>query len=351
MTENNEKTQLADLGSTQMVPGQGAEPTQMAVTIVCPVCKTENPGGDRYCADCGFLLSSTPVEVTAQVGPMAKLVDVSTGRESPLNPGINTIGRQDADVLLTHPTVSRRHAQITVAGGEYLLEDLGSTNGTFVGDERVEPGHPVEVGNGAEVKFGSAVVRLEAPPEDMAIAAAEAAIEIKEAEEREEEAEESAMVEEAAEEPPPPPVDLEEAEHEATDESEVTEIAIEPGVEAEFEASPDQALAEPVQTLEIHEEAPTLARLVPLAGEEEYLIRPGENSLGRRPANDIVIPDPYVSGNHAVITASDGCFSILDLGSTNGTFVNGEKLVPNEPRQLTDGDRMTVGQIEFRFTI
>lgn len=351
MVENGmEKTQLADVDATQMV--QPADRTQMAVTVTCPVCGVANQAGEEYCVDCGFLLSSTPVDVAEEAAPEAlpKLVDIATGREFLLKPGENIVGRQDADVLLPHPTVSRKHAKLTVADGHYVLEDLESANGTFVTGAKIEPGQQVHVQSGTEISFGSAVLRFEAPAPDVAIAAAEAVREVEEAEEREEEAEESVAVEQAAEEPTPPPVESEKAQEEAADESEAAEIPVGDGIESEFKATPEQALEEPVQPVEIHEEAPTLARLVPQAGGDELVVRKGDNSVGRRPANDIVIPDPFVSGSHAVIAASDGDFTITDLGSTNGTTVNGEKLAPNAPRELSDGDEISFGESMYRFT-
>jgi pSer/pThr/pTyr-binding forkhead associated (FHA) protein len=41
-------------------------------------------------------------------------------------------------VFLNQPGVSRRHARLTISGGQATIEDLGSKNGTFVGDQRVE---------------------------------------------------------------------------------------------------------------------------------------------------------------------------------------------------------------------
>ena len=50
-------------------------------------------------------------------------------------------------------------------------------------------------------------------------------------------------------------------------------------------------------------------------------------TIGRNTSNDVLISDPYVSGQHAVITQNDdGAYSISDLGSRNGTFVNGKKI-------------------------
>ena len=58
------------------------------------------------------------------------------GREQPVEDG-TTIGREDCDVNLIDPEVSRRHATIRSADGSLAIEDLGSTNGTFVNDERI----------------------------------------------------------------------------------------------------------------------------------------------------------------------------------------------------------------------
>ena len=59
-----------------------------------------------------------------------------------------TIGRsQDNDVVLSHPTVSRRHARIFEHNGAHLIEDLGSSNGTFINGERVIQARQLNVGD------------------------------------------------------------------------------------------------------------------------------------------------------------------------------------------------------------
>jgi DNA-binding winged helix-turn-helix (wHTH) protein len=63
---------------------------------------------------------------------------VAGKRHIPLQEGVNVIGRDaESTVWLDVPGVSRRHAQITIAGGSATLEDLGSKNGTLVGDRPV----------------------------------------------------------------------------------------------------------------------------------------------------------------------------------------------------------------------
>jgi DNA-binding response OmpR family regulator len=61
-----------------------------------------------------------------------------TGREHPLTGDAITIGRAvENDIVITSKRVSREHAQVRREGWRVMLEDLGSTNGTFLNDERV----------------------------------------------------------------------------------------------------------------------------------------------------------------------------------------------------------------------
>lgn len=64
--------------------------------------------------------------------------------------------------------------------------------------------------------------------------------------------------------------------------------------------------------------------------------------LGRDVTNDISIGDPEMSRQHARITRTPGSYVLEDLGSTNGSFVNGERLVA--PRVLASGDLLGFGE-------
>jgi hypothetical protein len=70
-------------------------------------------------------------------------------------------------------------------------------------------------------------------------------------------------------------------------------------------------------------------------------------TLGRLPESDVVVDDPGASRQHARIGHAGDGFVLADLGSTNGTLVNGE---PVQERTLQDGDRITIGEtvLEFR---
>jgi hypothetical protein len=72
--------------------------------------------------------------------------------------------------------------------------------------------------------------------------------------------------------------------------------------------------------------------------------------IGRDPTNQVIIrDDQYTSRFHAWITFEDGHFFVEDLGSTNGTLLNGSPLINRRP--LVNGDQVRIGRSEFTFHI
>lgn len=69
-------------------------------------------------------------------------------------------------------------------------------------------------------------------------------------------------------------------------------------------------------------------------------------TIGRMPESVIMLEDPNVSRNHAEIRPSGGGFVLADVGSTNGTKINGIRI---SERVLQDGDELTFGSTTFRF--
>lgn len=69
-------------------------------------------------------------------------------------------------------------------------------------------------------------------------------------------------------------------------------------------------------------------------------------TLGRRPYNDVVIDNLAISGEHAVLHMTDDQVEIEDLGSTNGTYVNGKAI---KRQLLRNGDTVEVGKYKIRF--
>lgn len=73
-------------------------------------------------------------------------------------------------------------------------------------------------------------------------------------------------------------------------------------------------------------------------------------TIGRGAFNSIVISDDsFVSGSHAKIVLSSGVYRITDLGSTNGTRINGEKINQYTATDLENGDKVHFGQTGFTF--
>ncbi|MEB3337664.1 MAG: adenylate/guanylate cyclase domain-containing protein [Leptolyngbyaceae bacterium] len=71
-------------------------------------------------------------------------------------------------------------------------------------------------------------------------------------------------------------------------------------------------------------------------------------TFGRSDDNNFVLPDRWISRNHAMLQfMENGEFYLIDLGSRNGTFVNGRRV--NIPVKLQSGDSLTLGQTEMEF--
>ena len=79
---------------------------------------------------------------------------------------------------------------------------------------------------------------------------------------------------------------------------------------------------------------------------QEVQLKPGANSLGRGPANDVQLPHPSVSGAHCELLVTGQGAVLRDLGSTNGTFVNRAQI---QEAELRDGQTFHLGDVELAF--
>jgi pSer/pThr/pTyr-binding forkhead associated (FHA) protein len=75
---------------------------------------------------------------------------------------------------------------------------------------------------------------------------------------------------------------------------------------------------------------------------ETYLLKEGENTIGRDPKSDFVIDDVEVSRNHLIATIKDNAVFIEDLDSTNGSYSNGKRL--KKSIKVKNGDLITLGK-------
>jgi len=182
--------------------------------ITCARCKTENLEGSQYCDECGAPLKpnvrgtvgfngapgvdsngrkGTPGGIqsqefiTQQPGPAVRVSSPlslskphawlviergrSAGKQFMLSEMESQIGRWDADGGVfpdidldaddPEAKISRRHARILLNNGQYFVEDLGSTNGTFVNrGRRLPPGQPQPLREGDEIIIGKTFLRF-----------------------------------------------------------------------------------------------------------------------------------------------------------------------------------------------
>jgi DNA-binding winged helix-turn-helix (wHTH) protein len=109
-----------------------------------PIIRTVPRVGYAFCA------ATAPVQAAA-MGPSSWIV--VAGQRLPLREGENTIGRDPlSTVWINVASVSRHHARIVLNGMRAVLEDVGSKNGTTVGDEALRAAH--ELRDGDRITFG-----------------------------------------------------------------------------------------------------------------------------------------------------------------------------------------------------
>jgi ABC transport system ATP-binding/permease protein len=193
------------------------------------------------------------------------LVVKTQGTDQTLRAGSQyRVGRDPAsDIVVSDSRVSWRHAVLRADGNCWLLEDSGSTNGTFLGTRRVGR---VEITQNCVLRLGH--------PEDgpvMMLAV-----------------------------------------------SRPTSVPASPG-QSSVDRRPTAVMRAPTRRLRI----------------------------GRAPGNDLVVPDLSVSREHAELrNVGSGRYEIVDLGSHNGTFVNGRRI--DQATTVTERDLIGIGRASFR---
>ena len=120
--------------------------------------RTAHRVGYAFCAD----LVDTPDGSPSAIPPSLCWLIVD-GRRVPLQPGENILGREVHEgISIDSPSVSRRHARISVTPANATIDDLGSKNGTYVRGERIATQVPLH--DGDEVRVGSVLLQFRQPP-------------------------------------------------------------------------------------------------------------------------------------------------------------------------------------------
>ncbi|MEU0672331.1 FHA domain-containing protein [Streptomyces sp. NPDC006172] len=257
---------------------------------------------------------------------MPELVLELNGRTWTLDPSRNyTLGRDpQGDIVLDDARVSWRHATVSFNGRGWVLEDHGSTNGTYVQGRRVQQ---VDVGPGSAVHLGNATdgPRLNlsgaadpvAQPQQQPYAAQSANAGWSQA-----------PPQQAQPAPPQPDWQQQPAPH----------VPQQPGPGEPYvsKGAGDGAGAPPVYG----DRSPTTFHQFSFG----RVMR-----IGRALENDLVVSDLQVSRNHAEFHSTpDGRMEIRDLGSHNGTYVNGQPIAKGGSQLLGPTDVVGVGHSTFR---
>ena len=134
-------------------------PDRGSAATACPRCGAPYPDPNRtqpFAAAAQRTIESRAVTGGALAsGKRYALVIVNgamPGQVVPIEKPRVTLGRAECDVVLDDPELSRQHALISINGSSARLEDLGSTNGTFVDEERIEQ---AELDDRSEFRIGS----------------------------------------------------------------------------------------------------------------------------------------------------------------------------------------------------
>ena len=249
----------------------------------------------------------TPVELVVEDSKI-----FTAGTRFPINKETTTIGRSSAsDIdLVNDDTASRVHAQLTRHGEQLYVEDMGSTNGTYVNGERISS--VVPLGLGDELRVGITSLWC---------------------------------------------VD--------SDASEDTRIRPAASTDMHSEARPE-GIADNQATAEMNDYDRQSERLqetmiveldtpVELVVEDSKIFTAGTRfpinkettTIGRSSASDIdLVNDDTASRVHAQLTRHGEQLYVEDMGSTNGTYVNGERISSVVPLGL--GDELRVGITSLR---
>ncbi|MDP2304818.1 MAG: FHA domain-containing protein [Pseudomonadota bacterium] len=223
------------------------------------------------------------------------------------------VGRKEGDLLLDDPLVSGRHCQIFARNGEYVLQDLGSTNGTMVDGRLVrevvlKPGNEVAIGATRLILFTGAT---EAGADDADPAAAKDT---------------------------------------PQNQLEIAWLLDEELVELAGSGERTRSTADVIgQDLRLPPGLNALVEVV--AGQDTgkvFRFTRGNVNVGRR-AGEVPLSDGEVSRRHSVIEVFGREMIFLrDLGSTNGTYHNGRRVTVG---RLRSGDTIGIGKTVLKLQV
>ncbi|MFI2261768.1 FHA domain-containing protein [Streptomyces tubercidicus] len=299
-----------------------------------------------------------------------ELVLELNGRTWTLDPSRSySVGRDpQGDMVLDDARVSWRHATVRWAGHGWIIEDQGSTNGTYVQGRRI---HQMEIGPGSTVHLGNATdgprVTLSAPAAD-AFSAPPASAPQQQAAQgwqappaqqppaHQPPAQQPPAHQPPAHQPPahqPPAQQGWQAPPQAQQSPYIPPQQAQQPQHAQPTQQPHQAVP-PQQARPPQERPAQQAGGAPAHGDRSpttfHRLDMGRvMRIGRALENELVVSDLQVSRHHAEFRATpDGRFEIHDLGSHNGTYINGQPVPKSGKAPVGPNDIIGVGHSTFR---
>jgi len=243
---------------------------------------------------------------------------------------VMTIGRQiGAYLLIDKDSISRRHAEISYANRQYVLRDVGSSNGTFVNEARLEMGRAYILKPDDRVSFGKVKFVFQ---------------------ERGASHEEGAMTRLRSETMPGMTKlhELTTGFYDPAAAGQVLPPAGQPVLNVDGSLLlPGAIQALPADIVATFQKTPTLIVMVHGSPQVVYLKTGRRITLGRDKACDVVLAEVAASRKHAEVFPGSAGFYIRDLGSANGVIVNQMKI--DNPYLLTHGDHIMIGSIVIFF--
>lgn len=261
--------------------------------------------GSTQLFDSGAFADLAPPPAARRAGSRSggRLVCLTDGREYTVGAGPLSFGRDAAsNVVVSGGEVSRHHAEIRSDPEGYVLVDL-SVNGTYINGQRISKTHLLARAD--VIRIGNDEFRFYA--DQLSAASAPAA-------------------------PPEPQPAPSGAEQRLSDTMY--------GIPAAEPRRPAPVPSDPVAL------ASLLFRSGDLKGQRVPIKVPVAN-IGRADYNDVVIADPSVSTMHAKLQRREAVWILTDLGSTNGTFVEGDRLQDEAP--LGPGTTLRFGDVTALF--
>ncbi|MEU4598247.1 FHA domain-containing protein [Nocardia sp. GTS18] len=245
-----------------------------------------------------------------------------------------TMGRApEVTLFVDSPLVSRVHATLRFSNGAWVLADNGSTNGVFVDARRLS--QPVSIDRPTQVRLGDAISGplLHLVPAAPGAGSRHAATMVAPPSQQQPQ---HRPPQRPAFQPPSHPTPQQQqppARPQYVPTSQLPSQPVAPQDNINMTRRADSSMLPPVRKA---------ASTEPVARGDR--IPPGGLSIGRTSDNQIVVNDPLASRKHARLVSSPEGLVVEDLGSANGTFVNGHR---QQRTVLRERDIVTIGNIDF----